>query len=40
MIGWKVYTMDGDFISDEMITENHALMMYSPLLAESNSVPE
>ncbi|UNK19051.1 hypothetical protein MNQ98_03140 [Paenibacillus sp. N3/727] len=40
MIGRKVYTMEGDFISDEMITENNALMNYSPLLAENNSAPK
>ncbi len=27
-----VYTMDGEWIREEEITENHALMMYSPLL--------
>lgn len=40
MIGRKVYTLDGDMIADEVITENHALMMYSPLLAEASSAHE
>ena len=31
----KRYTISGDFINEEMITENHAIMMYSPFLASS-----
>lgn len=31
----RVFNLGGDQIGDEYITENHALMMYSPLLAES-----
>lgn len=30
------YTIDGSFISEEFITENHALMMYSPFLPPSS----
>lgn len=30
----KIYSLDGELLEDEWITENHALMMYSPLLAE------
>jgi vancomycin resistance protein VanW len=32
-----VYTIDGDWLREEEITENHALMMYSPLLSESSN---
>ncbi|CAM4376978.1 hypothetical protein [Paenibacillus tarimensis] len=33
---WRhVYNMDGELVKDEYITENHALMMYEPLLAEA-----
>jgi len=32
-----VYTFDGEWLRDEDITENHSLMMYSPLLSESSS---
>jgi len=28
----KIYDLYGDEIADEYITENHALMMYSPFL--------
>ncbi|QYR24379.1 VanW family protein [Paenibacillus sp. sptzw28] len=31
----RVYSRDGQLAGDEYITENHALMMYSPLLPES-----
>lgn len=40
IIGRRVFTLDGDLIADEVITENHALMMYSPLLAEASSACE
>jgi vancomycin resistance protein VanW len=30
----RVYRRDGELAGDEFITENHALMMYSPLLPE------
>lgn len=30
----KVYTLDGELIEDERITENHAIMMYEPMLSE------
>ncbi|PZD96325.1 vancomycin resistance protein [Paenibacillus sambharensis] len=33
---WRhVYNMDAGLVKDEYITENHALMMYEPLLAEA-----
>jgi vancomycin resistance protein VanW len=32
-----VYTVDGEWLREEEITENHALMMYSPLLSETTS---
>jgi len=38
VIGRKVFNREGERIRDEWITENHALMMYSPLLAEQGSV--
>lgn len=31
----RVYNQEGEQINDEFITENNALMMYSPLLTES-----
>jgi len=37
VIGRKVFSREGDLLNDEWITENHALMMYSPLLAEKGS---
>lgn len=30
----KVYNMEQELLDDEFITENHALMMYAPLLAD------
>lgn len=27
-------TLDGELIEDERITENHAIMMYEPMLSE------
>ncbi len=30
----RKYTMDGVFIEEEYVTENHALMMYAPFLSE------
>lgn len=35
VIGRKVFSRDGELLDDEWITENHALMMYSPLLAQN-----
>lgn len=35
MIFRKVYNTDGIEIDDEYVTENHALMMYEPLLVET-----
>ena len=32
------YTKSGEFINEEYITENHALMMYSPFLETSSNV--
>ncbi|MFB9274524.1 VanW family protein [Cohnella cellulosilytica] len=32
-----VYTADGEWLTEEAIAENHALMMYSPLLHEPSS---
>lgn len=32
----KVYSVDHEMIADEYITENHAIMMYQPLLEEKN----
>lgn len=37
-IGRKVFSREGKLIHDEWITENHALMMYSPLLPEKGTV--
>ena len=34
----KRYTITGEFIDEEYITENHALMMYSPFLETSSDV--
>ncbi|WP_407653379.1 VanW family protein [Brevibacillus ruminantium] len=31
----RVYDLEGTFIEDEFITENHAFMMYEPLLPEA-----
>jgi vancomycin resistance protein VanW len=38
----KIFNLDGKCIDDddELITENHALMMYEPLLAEGNELVE
>jgi vancomycin resistance protein VanW len=36
----KVYAADGELINDEFITENHALMMYEPMLADKSSNPD
>ncbi|WP_422659587.1 hypothetical protein ACK8P5_03390 [Paenibacillus sp. EC2-1] len=36
-IGRRAFALDGDLVADEVITENHALMMYSPLLTEVSS---
>lgn len=33
-ISRKVYNIDHELIDDEMITENHAIMMYEPMLQE------
>ncbi len=33
----EIYDLDGNLINDEYITENHAIMMYQPFLAENNS---
>ncbi|BBH24389.1 hypothetical protein Back11_57340 [Paenibacillus baekrokdamisoli] len=33
----KVFNMDNELICDEFITENHAIMMYEPLLTSGNS---
>ena len=30
----KVYARDGELIDDEYVTENHAIMMYEPMLTE------
>lgn len=30
----KVYTLDGELLDDEFVAENHAIMMYEPMLAE------
>ncbi|CAM3874392.1 VanW family protein [Paenibacillus lactis] len=35
VIGRKVFSREGELLDDEWITENHALMMYSPLLAQN-----
>lgn len=34
----KRYTIAGDFINEEYITENHALMMYTPLLSTNSNI--
>ena len=31
-----VFSMDGELLRDEFVVENHAIMMYSPFLAQSN----
>lgn len=31
----KRYTVEGEFMGEEYITENHALMMYEPFLTEN-----
>ncbi|MDR1796162.1 MAG: VanW family protein [Clostridiales Family XIII bacterium] len=36
----KVYDMAGNEVGDEYLAENHALMMYSPFLPETASVPQ
>jgi vancomycin resistance protein VanW len=33
----KVYNIENELIDDEFITENHAIMMYEPLLTEGTS---
>jgi hypothetical protein len=33
----KVYNIENELIDDEFITENHAIMMYEPLLSEGSS---
>lgn len=33
----KVCTLDDELIEDEFITENHAIMMYEPMLADKDS---
>lgn len=33
----KVYNLENELIDDEFITENHAIMMYEPLLTEGTS---
>ncbi len=33
----KVYNLKGEFIDDEYVTENHALMMYEPFLENKQS---
>ena len=30
----QVYSLDGTWLRDESVAENHALMMYAPLLAD------
>ncbi|WP_128895809.1 VanW family protein [Longirhabdus pacifica] len=34
----KVYTVQGDCIDDEFVTENHAMMMYEPMLQHAEEV--
>lgn len=34
----KIYDLHGNEIADEYITENHALMMYEPLLEDKQGV--
>ncbi len=36
----KTYTLDGAYLGEEYITENHALMMYSPFLQNSGNTQE
>ncbi len=36
----KVYTQQKQFIEDQYVTENHAIMMYEPLLAYNNEEGE
>ncbi|WP_170949417.1 hypothetical protein [Ureibacillus acetophenoni] len=31
-INRRVYNLNGEFLDDEFVTENHALMMYEPFL--------
>ena len=32
VIARRVYDLDGNQVDDEYITENHALMMYDPMI--------
>jgi len=32
----RIYAIDGSFIDEEYITENHALMMYAPFIAQNS----
>jgi vancomycin resistance protein VanW len=34
----RVRNLEGDLLEDEFITENHAIMMYEPMLAEHSTV--
>ena len=36
----KVFDLAGNLISDDYVTENHAVMMYSPLLTEGKNIKE
>ena len=36
----EVYDMDGNFIDDEYVTDNHAIMMYRPFLGDSHAASD
>ena len=33
----RIYDQDDSFLFEELVTENHALMMYSPFISESTN---
>jgi len=35
----RKFTLDGSFVDEEYITENHALMMYSPFISDTLTTP-
>ena len=38
IIARKIYNKSNELIKDEYITENHAIMMYEPLLGENSTM--
>ncbi len=37
LIRRQIFDMDGNLVGDEYVCENHALMMYEPLISEKAS---